>query len=537
MYRVFICLSLAIQLGFGQNTSRPTPTNFPSFEFEVNELAFKGHYCANAFQLNPGTTNDMFVLDSMGYLAWYRKDQTESSTDFKYQPAANSFSSITYWPGPAGVFYTYDSAFVATDTLISVNEERGDTHEYLLLENGHKIIGTLYDTIMDLRDYTFNGLGGVMDCSVRGYGIQEFDADNNLVWHWRSTDFVHPDEYSDGLNYYPYDFDYAHGNALALDDDDNLLVSFRNTSTVYKIDRVNRTGQILWRLGGENSSFAFANAADRFSAQHYARCLPNGNMGLFDNGNLRWPDRYSRAAEYALDFSDSTAALVWSYDAGQDIYASGMGNAQWLDDSLVLVSWGYVFRPNPTFSLVNREGELLTALYFEDTYMSYRIGAAELAFDLPRPYLTSELVDDGVKLSAPLGHAEYVWSTGDTTASIVVNTPGTYQAWVPHGIGFVGSYPVEVSEVVSSAEVATQETVRIFPNPATERLHVSVSGLPGSSYSLALYNAAGRCVLRTAEMGIASAPVLDTSNLPAGLYVLQIGMAHTTFSKKVILLD
>mgnify|MGYP000022825515 CR=1 FL=1 len=539
MSRYFLQLLLLLNLGYGfsQDNSRPVPPTFPTYEFEVNELIFDGHYCANAWQLNPETTTNVFILDSMGYLAWYRKDQDEHSTDFKYQASTNSFSDITYWEGPAGVFYTYDHTFNAIDTLISGNEERGDTHEFLLLENGHKLIGTLYDTIMDLRGYIFNGLGGIEECRVRGFGIQEFDTDNNLIWNWHSTDFVHPNEYSDGLNYYPNDFDYAHGNALDIDDDGNLLVSLRNTSTVYKIDRVNRTGEILWRLGGENSSFTIANSDDRFSAQHYAHRLPNGNIGLYDNGNLRWPDRFSRAAEYSLDLANGTASLVWSYDADQSIYASGMGNAQWLNEDAILVAWGYVFRPNPTMSIVNRAGDLLTALYLEDTYMSYRVAAANFSFDLPRPYLTTAEVEGGVEISAPEGYSEYVWSTGDTTSSIIVTAPGIYQAWVPHGIGLVGSYPVEVSEIVSTTGLTLEETLRVFPNPAKDQLSISVTTDQRAAYSLALYDVAGHCVQKTSGEDLSNPQILDTSSLPAGLYVLRLDTGDTTVSRKVVLLE
>lgn len=536
MYRVLLPIILVLNIASAQDANRPVPPNLPTYQFEVNELVFEGHYFATAWQLNPATTVNVLLLDSMGYLAWFRKDQDEHATDFKYHASVNAFSTTTYMEGLAGVFYTYDHSFNAIDTLLPSNEERGDTHEFLLLENGNKLIGTLYDTIMDLRDYTFNGLGGIEECRVRGFGIQEFDADNNLIWNWHSTDFIHPEEYSDGLNYYPSDFDYAHGNALDIDDDGNLLVSLRNTSTVYKIDRVNQTGEILWRLGGENSSFTIANSGDRFSAQHYARRLPNGNIGLYDNGNLRWPDRYSRAAEYALDIENSTATLVWSYDADQSIYASGMGNAQWLSDDAVLVSWGYVFRPNPTVSIVNRAGDLLTALYFEDTYMSYRIAASELAFDLPRPYLTTAEVEGGVEISAPEGYSEYIWSTGDTTSTIVVTTPGVYQAWVPHGIGLVGSYPVEVSEIVNATALTLEESFRVFPNPATDQLSISFNVDQGATYSVALYDVAGHCVKRLTGDNLSNPHIMDTSTLPAGLYVLRLDTGDATISRKVVLL-
>mgnify|MGYP001794783290 CR=1 FL=1 len=533
MLRAILFLLLLATYVLAQSQNRPLPPNFPNYEFEVNDLVYTGHYCTNSYELNAQTISNMFIMDSLGYVAWYRKDQQSTSLDFKYQEAAGVFTSISYEASVAGIFYTYDTELNCIDTLWAEFGERGDTHDFLVLANGHKILGTLYDTIMDLRDYTFNGLGGVEDCSVRGYGIQEFDVGGNLIWSWHSTDFIHPSEYSDGLNYFPYDFDYAHGNSLFVDEDENLIVSLRNTSAVYKIDRANRTGEILWRLGGENSSFEI-NSNQGFSAQHYARVLPNGNIGLYDNGNLRWPIRYSRAAEYVLDFSDFTASLEWSYDGSGTIFAAGMGNAQWLDDDLILVGWGYVFRPDPTFSLVNRAGELVTSFHLQDEYMTYRLQAAELPFTLPRPYLEHTVGTESVEIRAPEGYEEYIWSTGETTQSITVTENGVYQVWVPHGIGMVGSYPVEISETVSSQDL-TERDVQVFPNPAMDQLNIQIDVNLEQVLSFELYNAAGQVLAIEAKPNSTASHVIDTSNFSAGLYWLKIRTSDGVLTKKVLL--
>ncbi|MEL6659414.1 MAG: aryl-sulfate sulfotransferase [Bacteroidota bacterium] len=533
MVRLFLIMILGVYSLMATGQNRPLPPNFPSYEFEVTDLVYTGHYFTNSFELNAETISNMFIMDSLGYVAWYRKDQVSTSVDFKYQAEAGIFTSTGYEPSVAGIFYTYDTELNCIDTLWGVNEERGDTHDFLVLANGNRLIGTLYDTIMDLRGYTFNGIGGVENSSVRGYGIQEFDAEGNLIWNWHSTDFIHPEEYSDGLNYYPFDFDYAHGNALFAGEDGNLIISLRNTSTVYKIDRANGTGEVLWRLGGENSSFTMTNL-HRFSAQHYARVLPNGNIGLYDNGNLRWPIQYSRAAEYSLDFSDFTAALEWSYDADGAVFAPGMGNAQWLNDDLVLIGWGYVYRPEPTFTMVNRAGDVVASLNFEDEYMTYRLQAAELPFALPRPYLEHTVGTESVEIRAPEGYEEYIWSTGETTSSITVTENGTYQVWVPHGVGMVGSYPVKISDIVSSQELV-EGSIQLFPNPATDQLNIRFDATLENVLSLELHNAAGQMVLSESIPNSVATYAINTSNFAAGLYWLKIRTGDGVLTKKVLL--
>ena len=54
----------------------------------------------------------------------------------------------------------------------------------------------------------------------------------------------------------------------------------RSTHTVYKLDR---SGAILWRLGGKRSDFAMGAGAS-FAWQHDARRQPDGTLTVFDNG-------------------------------------------------------------------------------------------------------------------------------------------------------------------------------------------------------------------------------------------------------------
>lgn len=68
------------------------------------------------------------------------------------------------------------------------------------------------------------------------------------------------------------------------DDDGSYLISLRGPSTIYKISQ---DGDILWRLGGQNSSFAMGDNTS-FHYQHDARWLNASDvnpryMSLFDN--------------------------------------------------------------------------------------------------------------------------------------------------------------------------------------------------------------------------------------------------------------
>ncbi|MDB4728527.1 aryl-sulfate sulfotransferase [Saprospiraceae bacterium] len=540
MHKLLFILLLLSNILNAQNYNRPIPPFFPNYEFEINELSYLGYYFAHAYRQTPGTKSNMFVLDSMGYVAWYRKNQDKTTLDFKYHEGSNKFSFIGFNQELGSVFKTLDTNFQRVDTLTAESTsgimEYGDSHDFLMLSNGNKIIGTRYDTIMDLSGYIFNGTLGEPNIPVRGFGIQEFDSENNLIWRWRSTDFIHPEEFLDDLfSYNTSAFSYAHGNSIALDLDSNLIISLRHTSAIYKINRVERTGEVIWRLGGEQSSFDIPQDST-FSGQHYARVLPNGNIGIFDNGNHRIDPEYSRASEYELNFADSTATLVWSYDEDKSVYSASTGNAQWLNDDLVLVSWGSVLRPEPTFSLVNLSGDILTRLHYEDTYVSYRIQAYELPFELPRPQLTYNFSNDSVVINAPSGHAEYVWSTGETTPSIKVPTNGVYQVWVPHGIGMIGSYPLDATSVIVGDNEPSLKSFKIFPNPATDHFQIEIEFNKFTEFNMELYDSSGKKIKEFKGRNHFIRQSINSSSFPNGFYFLKVKTEMGVFTKRIILL-
>src|SRR4029079_1948915 len=63
-------------------------------------------------------------------------------------------------------------------------------------------------------------------------------------------------------------YDYFHINSIDEDADGNLLVSARNTHTIYEIDR--STGKIVWRVGGKHSDFRMGPGT-HFGWHHDAR--------------------------------------------------------------------------------------------------------------------------------------------------------------------------------------------------------------------------------------------------------------------------
>jgi hypothetical protein len=131
--------------------------------------------------------------------------------------------------------------------------------------------------------------------------------------------------------------DLDHPNSIDFDLDGQVIVSYRDLSSIVKITR--RTHEFAWILGGTHNQFTLLNdPLGGFDSQHCARILPDGHLLIFDNGWTHSP-RASRAVEYALDTAAKTATMVWQYSANPPIFNDYTGSAQRLANGHTAVAF------------------------------------------------------------------------------------------------------------------------------------------------------------------------------------------------------
>lgn len=213
-------------------------------------------------------------------------------------------------------------------------------------------------------------VGGNPNAIVTGLVIQEVDISGTVYFQWRSWDHFLITDATDDINLLAANIDYVHGNAFEFDRDGNLLLSSRHLDEITKIDY--ETGDIIYRFGllSKNNEFIINNDPVGFSHQHDIRVLQNGNITIYDNGNLH-PNPYSQALEYSIDEITMTANRVWYYQNNPNIYGLATGSYRRAADGKSLIGWGATWPLAATEIMPDQTKTFET--YLPDGVVSYRV--------------------------------------------------------------------------------------------------------------------------------------------------------------------
>ena len=257
------------------------------------------------------------IFTNDGELVWLRPDSGTQVTNFNVIQFAGQ-PALAWWEGivnggiGTGDVVVTDRSYREITRVRAGNGRRADLHEFQVTPRGTALL--LADAGVPATSAPGGaGLNGqVLDCAV-----QEIDLQTGAVlFEWHTADHVSIDE-----SFIPYSadataiYDYVHANSIDVDTDGGLLVSARNTSTVYKIDRA--SGAIVWRLGGKRSDFAmtlvraFERPTPLFArSQGNLQLLPRGNV-LVGWGDAGYVSEFSGSGE--LVFDATYPAAVQSY--------------------------------------------------------------------------------------------------------------------------------------------------------------------------------------------------------------------------------
>ncbi len=270
------------------------------------------------------------VIDNTGRVVWYHKFPDGPGLNFQAQPTGRYVARPN--PSPTGG----GAPWMELDPLGTVTRTFGCAHG--LLPRFHDLIaepdGSYWIMCDEVRTMDLSAVGGRTDAAVTGTTVQHVGPAGVLFeWspfdHFAITDLDPADRTGANVNW-------THGNALDLDQDRNLFVSFRSLSEITKIDT--RSGAVLWRMGSRRNQFAFENSpTPAFFRQHGLRVNGLGSLVLLDN--LGDPSG-SRAERYEYDEVGKTVRLLGVYGASPGVIAQLGGTTQQLPGGRTLVAYG-----------------------------------------------------------------------------------------------------------------------------------------------------------------------------------------------------
>jgi Arylsulfotransferase (ASST) len=313
------------------------------------------------------------IYTPRGRLVWFDQLPRGVAAEDVNVQSYEGRSDLTLWQGKVlslgfgqGEDLVLDSSYRPVARIAGGNGLRADLHEFQLAPHGIAYI-TAYNPI---RCDLSSAEGGPRDGAIVDTAIQEIDIKTGLVrWEWHSLDHVAVSE-SETSPPKRSPWDWFHLNSIDVEggsagQSGDLFISARNTWAGYQIE--GGSGNILWRLGGEKSSFRIGPGANT-AYQHDGRVLPDGEVTFFDDGSNPRVQPQSRGVRIALDFKSHTARLSASYTHPTPLSAASQGNMQTLPDGNVLVGFGGV----PQISEFSPGGALLLDAHMPFDMIFYR---------------------------------------------------------------------------------------------------------------------------------------------------------------------
>jgi hypothetical protein len=269
------------------------------------------------------------AIDNTGRVVWYTR--FDGGPGLNFQPQANDryiARPATEDPSDIEPLVEVDPLGVVTRRLGCAGGLQPRFHDALVQADGGYWALCDETRVMDLST-----LGGMVGALVTGTVVQHLGPSGVLLFQWSPFDhFEIADLAAEARG--GEKVNWTHGNALDLDAEGNLLVSFRSLGEITRIDT--HTGAVLWRMGGLRNQFTFPAGDPPFVGQHGVRAAPGGFVVLDNLGEITG----TRAERYEIDdASRSTRLTGWYHPAAATVAELG-GAIQALPDGHMLVAFG-----------------------------------------------------------------------------------------------------------------------------------------------------------------------------------------------------
>ncbi len=379
------------------------------------------------------------IYTPQGRLVWFQRLTNEVTAENLQVQSYHGRRVLTWWKGRVlslgfgqGEDIVMNDRYQQIARVVGGNGLKADLHEFQLAPGDVAYLTAFNPIRCDLSP-----AGGARDGTITDDALQEVDMKTGLVrWEWHSLDHVKAAESEVEVPSSTAPWDYFHINSIDRQTGGNLLISARSTWAGYQLQA--GTGLILWRLGGNHSSFKMGPGTE-MAWQHDGRVLADGTLTFFDDGSNPPIHKQSRGLKIAIDLRTKTARLVKAWvHPDPPMLAASQGNMQTLPDGSVLIGYGGV----PQISQFAADGSLL--------------------FDAHQPYDMSFYRAFRFPWSArPAAPPAILASANDTGEETIVNASWNGATGVASWRVLAGSSPQSLSPAATMPSAAFESSVTL----------------------------------------------------------------------------
>lgn len=284
------------------------------------------------------------IVDQKGQLVWFDPVTVAAETARALRVQSwNAKRVLTFWQGDmvgaygVGLNVVVNTEYQTVATVQAGNGLYADGHEFVLTTSG-----TAWVEAYDPLEWNLTAVGGPADGVAFDSVMQEIDVKTGLVvFEWSALDHVPLSAsylaVSSGDTSAKGAYNWFHLNSIDPARPGQVIISARNTHQIYDISTV--THQILWQIGGMNSSFSMGPGTE-FVCQHDAQLYQNDELSLFDDESGMPRSSPARGLVLQLDMKTMTATLVYQFIRNPPLQVPNDGDMQRLSDGNYFVGWG-----------------------------------------------------------------------------------------------------------------------------------------------------------------------------------------------------
>ena len=383
-----VCVAAMLAMGYSVLFTDTEPrTGLP--EYTINgESDLEGNFFISFVY-----TKNIIMLDGKGNVVWYKHEAPDDTGihagfwDFKkhvidgktfysyhdQNTSGDKYGLEGFAPGERVIM---DSDFKEIKRITfeeSDTVEKGhfvDGHDFLMIDLDHYFLSGY------IKDRVYN-IPGYPDGSNVIYSYLQEVKDGEAVWDWRSIDY--PEIYgmtmtdatpnaNDFANVTTDAPDYVHFNAMRLNDDGDLVCSFRHLDTILCLDRTKTTDQIKWKLSGNSDEFGLTDD-QKTCGQHYVT-VDGDTVTVFDNHNSA---KATRICNYTIDTGTMTLTDFKTYRVDGK-FSSACGSAQHLFGDTYALGWGWAENDTVCMSVYDfaQQKELISMTLENGNNFTYR---------------------------------------------------------------------------------------------------------------------------------------------------------------------